>query len=78
MRDHDLLGRYVEVDPIERAFRRIAERLRRAEAVRESMAALRAGYREFEEDFLRYYPALQTHAVEWLAGNQRPAVTAAP
>jgi acyl carrier protein phosphodiesterase len=78
MRDHDLLGRYVEVEPIERAFRRIAERLRRAEAVRESMAALRAGYREFEEDFLRYYPALQTHAGEWLAGNQRPAVNAAP
>ena len=78
MRDHDLLGRYVEVDPIERAFRRIAERLRRAEAVKQSMAALRADYREFEEDFLRYYPALQIHAREWLAGNQQPAVSAAP
>ena len=78
MRDHDLLGRYVEVEPVERAFRRIAERLGRSEAVKESMAALRAGYREFEEDFLRYYPALQTHAVEWLAGDQRPLVSAAP
>jgi acyl carrier protein phosphodiesterase len=66
MRDRDLLGRYVDIDPIERAFRRIAERLGRGEAVHESMAALRAGYREFEDDFLRYYPALQAHASVWL------------
>ena len=34
MRDHDLFGRYVDIDPIERAFRRIAQRLGREEVVR--------------------------------------------
>ncbi len=69
LRDRDLLGRYVDIDPIERAFRRIAERLGRGEAVHESMAALRVDYREFEDDFLRYYPALKAHASDWL--NER-------
>lgn len=78
MRDHDLFGRYVEIEPIERAFRRIAERFRRGEAVRESMAALHAGYRDFEGDFLRYYPALQTHAGEWLAAAELQMVSAEP
>ncbi|HTK99287.1 MAG TPA: ACP phosphodiesterase [Pseudomonadales bacterium] len=82
MRDRDLLGRYVDIDPIERAFRRIAERLGREEAVHESMAALRDGYREFEDDFLRYYPALQAHASDWLtawlAADQDSSVIAAP
>jgi len=77
MRDHDLLGRDVDIEPIERAFRRIAERLRRAEAVMESMAALRAGYHDFEDDFLRYYPSLQAHAGNWLAGDRQP-VSAVP
>ena len=77
MRDHDLLGRYVGFEPIERAFRRIAERLGRPEAVKESMASLHACYREFEEDFRRYYPALQHHAAAWLTEVQR-AVSAAP
>jgi acyl carrier protein phosphodiesterase len=78
MRDHDLFGRYVEIEPIERAFRRIAERFRRAEAVRESMAALHAGYRDFEDDFLRYYPALQAHAGDWLAAAELQMVSAEP
>jgi acyl carrier protein phosphodiesterase len=78
MRDHDLLGRYVGIEPVERAFRRIAERLRRSEAVSESMAALRADYREFEDDFLRYYPALQGHAATWLTEARQRAIGAAP
>jgi len=78
MRDHDLLGRYVGIDPIERAFLRIAERLGRPEAVTESMAALHAGYREFESDFLRYYPALQRHARAWLTEDRQRAARTAP
>ena len=78
MRDHDLLGRYVGIDPIERAFRRIAERLGRPEAVTESMAALHADYRDFESDFLRYYPALQRHAHAWLTQEGQRAASAAP
>lgn len=78
MRDHDLFGRYVEIEPLERAFRRIAERFRRGESVRESMDALRAGYRDFEADFLRYYPALQAHAEEWLASAVLQTISAAP
>lgn len=70
MREHDLLGRYTGLDPIERAFRRIANRLGRAEAVDESMSALRADYGEFENDFLHYYPALQAHAAVWLTEGQ--------
>ena len=71
MRDHDLFGRYVDLEPIERAFRRIAERFAKRRSVRESMQALRADYREFEADFLRYYPALQAHAGSWLASTKR-------
>ena len=78
MRDHDLFGRYVEIEPIERAFRRIAERFRKDEAVRESMDALHAGYRDFEADFLRYYPALKAHAGEWLAAAELQTVSAGP
>ncbi len=77
MRDHDLLGRYTGLDPIERAFRRIADRLGRADAVGESMTVLRAEYGEFEKDFMRYYPALRAHAADWL--NDAPgAASAAP
>jgi acyl carrier protein phosphodiesterase len=78
MRDHDLLGRYTGLEPIERAFRRIADRLRRADAVSESMTALHADYGEFEKDFLRYYPALQAHAGNWLTEGRLRAVSAAP
>lgn len=76
MREHDLFGRYVDLDPVERAFSRIAQRLGREETVAESMAALRTDYLDFEGDFLRYYPALRTHVAEWLAGEQRRAISA--
>lgn len=67
MRERDLFGLYVDLDPIERAFHRIAQRLGREDAVEESMRALRMHYAEFERDFFLYYPALRAHATEWLA-----------
>lgn len=76
MCDHDLLSRYVSLDPIEHAFLRISERLGQTGIVSESMAALRADYHEFEQDFLHYYPALREHAEQWLL-DERSAASAA-
>jgi len=67
VREHDLFGRYVDLDPVERAFGRIAQRLGREAMVAESMATLRRDYQDFERDFLRYYPALRAHAAQWLS-----------
>jgi acyl carrier protein phosphodiesterase len=78
MREHDLFGLYVDLEPVERAFRRIAQRLGRQEVVDESMRALRADYRAFEADFLRYYPALREHASSWLSSEGTVDVSAAP
>ena len=39
--------------------------------VAESMAALQERYREFEGDFLRYYPELRTHAAQWLTADEQ-------
>lgn len=78
MCDHDLLSRYVSLDPVERAFTRISERLGQTGIVDTSMAALRADYDQFEQDFLRYYPALREHAQCWLIDERRPAVSVAP
>jgi acyl carrier protein phosphodiesterase len=78
MREHDLFGLYVDLEPVERAFRRIARRLGREEVVDESMQALRADYREFEADFLRYYPALREHVSNWLSNEGAVEISAAP
>jgi len=71
MRDQDLFARYTNLDSVERAFARIAQRLGRESMVAESMAALQERYREFEGDFLRYYPALRTHAAQWLTADEQ-------
>ncbi len=73
MRDHDLFCRYVDLDPVERAFGRIARRLGRDALVGECMTALRGRYQEFECDFSRYYPALREHAAVWLSHAPRVA-----
>jgi acyl carrier protein phosphodiesterase len=65
--EHDLFGRYVRVDAVERAFARIAQRLRLDGIVPAAMSAVADQYDDFEADFLRYYPALQQHADGWLA-----------
>jgi acyl carrier protein phosphodiesterase len=75
MRSHDMFGRYVGLDAVERAFGRISERLGRTDIVAESMAALRADYGQYEADFLRYYPALREHADQWLADAPRSTAT---
>lgn len=67
LREQDLFGRYVEVGTVERAFARIGERLGIDGIVAPAMTAFAADYRSFEADFLRYYPALQAHAQQWLA-----------
>ena len=67
LREHDLFGRYVGVDAVERAFCRIGERLSLDGIVTPAMTSLRDNYGDFEADFLRYYPALQQHAEQWLA-----------
>ena len=71
MRDQDLFARYTNLDSVERAFARIAQRLGRESMVAESMAALQERYREFEGDFLRYYPELRAHAAQWLAADEQ-------
>ena len=65
--EHDLFSTYVDLAPIERAFGRICRRLDRVELVATCMAALDAEYAAFESDFHDYYPALQSHADDWLA-----------
>jgi acyl carrier protein phosphodiesterase len=73
MQERDLFRLYLGVASVERAFGHICERLRRPELLEPSMTALHARYDEFEQDFLRYYPALRHHASEWLAGESRSA-----
>jgi acyl carrier protein phosphodiesterase len=67
LKEYDLFGRYVGVDAVERAFARIGERLGLERVVMPAMTALGDHYNDFESDFLRYYPALQQHAKQWLA-----------
>ncbi len=74
MRDNDLFSRYVDLDPVERAFRRIARRLGYDALVGECMTALRGSYKAFEYDFSRYYPALREHTAVWLSqASQQPS-----
>jgi acyl carrier protein phosphodiesterase len=70
--DHDVFGRYVHVNSVERAFARIGERLGLDGIVMPAMAALDENYEHLEADFFRYYPALQRHADTWLA-ETKPA-----
>jgi acyl carrier protein phosphodiesterase len=78
MREHDLFGLYADLEPVERAFRRIAQRLGREEVVDESMRALLADYREFEADFLQYYPSLREHVANWLTNEGAGDISAEP
>jgi acyl carrier protein phosphodiesterase len=72
--EYDMFGRYVEIDAVERAFARIADRLGLEEIVTPSMTAFDEHYADLEADFLRYYPALVQHATEWLAAADSTAI----
>jgi len=71
--EHDLFSTYAYLAPIERAFGRICRRLDRLELAPTCMAALDADYAAFEADFHEYYPALQSHADDWLAERRARA-----
>lgn len=70
LNEYDVFSRYVEVDAVEHAFTRIAERLRLDGIVTPAMTAFADNYSDLESDFLRYYPALSQHAHEWLAAAE--------
>lgn len=76
MRQHDLLCGYTHRSAVERAFQRIAMRLRRRDIVAPAMASLNGDYEGFEADFAAYYPDLKRHAAGWLA-RRAPAHHAA-
>ena len=62
-----VFSRYTDVESVGGAFERVGERLGMPGIANEAMSALSSDYRVFEDDFLRYYPALQDHSRQWLA-----------
>jgi len=64
-----VFSRYTDVASVGRAFERVSERLRMPGIADDAMGALTQDYPAFENDFLRYYPALQRHSRQWLAAT---------
>jgi acyl carrier protein phosphodiesterase len=61
-----VFGRYIDVVTVGQAFERVGERLGIVDVTEPAMTALTDDYAGFEADFLRYYPALQSHSRQWL------------
>ena len=63
---HDGLAANLDIAAVHRGMERIAQRLGRGELIASGRAALDSLYPALVEDFLMYYPRLQTFAAQWL------------
>lgn len=68
---NDLLTSYLRWDAVERGMRSVTRRLRRQDLDDQLLRDVPQLLQDLEQDFQRYFPALEAHAIDWLSAERQ-------